>query len=203
MTLDSALRPAGNEDAGSVEHSIQDTKARPVEYPASDTEVEKLFAEFYRDINRRAQLLLHRERNHYDWDDSEGLVHETFLRFKSSEQRFENREHFMAVMYRTMRQVLVDEARRRNATKRGQGAVDQVDVEYLVGANPDLDQVLALDEALSMLPQAEAETLHLRYFAGMTMHEVAETQGIGLSSAKRNLERGQRMLKQLLKNTSR
>lgn len=101
---------------------------------------------------------------------------------------WESRKHFFAAAARTMRQILVDHGRKRRAQKRG-GAVRSVDVDDVEdAATMDLEELLALDEALKHLEgidKRQIEIVELRYFTGLTEEETAEVMGIGLRTVKR------------------
>src|SRR5262245_33602072 len=106
------------------------------------------------------------------------LVHEAFVRLVDvpQEQAWNSRGHFFAAAAEAMRRILVENARRKNRLKHGRDhqRVD-LDSACLVSAAPSLD-VLALDEALAKLAQAEpakAELVTLRYFGGLTMPQAA------------------------------
>ncbi|NKB88378.1 MAG: sigma-70 family RNA polymerase sigma factor [Acidobacteria bacterium] len=117
------------------------------------------------------------------------LVNEAFLKLVRVEKpTWEDRSHFFAVAATAMRQILVDEARRRLSAKRGGGAqdLDLVETERLC---MDRDEdVLALNEALEALEATQptrAELVELRFFGGMSMPEVAQHCGKPLRSLER------------------
>src|SRR5439155_14573733 len=102
------------------------------------------------------------------------LVHEAYVRLVDVEraQRWNSRRHFFAAAAEAMRRILVERARARGSSKRG-GGRERLDLDGLtVAAAERPDEILALDEALSVLavvePQA-AEVVHLRYFGGESM----------------------------------
>jgi RNA polymerase sigma factor (TIGR02999 family) len=117
-------------------------------------------------------------------------VHEAYLRMVGSDgsRAFQNRAHFQAVAAEAMRRVLVDRARAKSREKRG-GGMERVemDLDQIATAEPNVD-LLALNEALDdlekMNPQ-KATLVKLRYFAGLTLVEAAETLGVSPSSADR------------------
>jgi RNA polymerase sigma factor (TIGR02999 family) len=119
--------------------------------------------------------------------DATALVHEAYLRLVG-DQPFENRRHFFAAAAEAMRRILVDQARRKHAEKRGGDVVRSNLTPDQIAAPERSDELLALDDALIGLvesdPQA-AELVKLRYFAGLTMSEAAETLGIPPRSADR------------------
>jgi RNA polymerase sigma factor (TIGR02999 family) len=118
------------------------------------------------------------------------LVHEAYLRLVGDEHEshWDTRGHFFAAAAEAMRRILVENARRRQCQKRGGGlARQQLDPEELL-APAIREDLLALDEALTRLaavsPQA-AQLVHLRYFAGLSIPEAAQTLDISPRSADR------------------
>jgi RNA polymerase sigma factor (TIGR02999 family) len=116
------------------------------------------------------------------------LVHEAYLRLvgQTSEQKWDNRGHFFAAAAEAMRRILIDQARRRGAAKRG-GQRERVDLpeSRLVAPMPD-DELLALDEALEQLTKKDpsaAKLVQLRFFAGLSAAEAAEALGMSTRSA--------------------
>lgn len=118
------------------------------------------------------------------------LVHEAWMRMGGENPRgWENRAHFFAAAATAMRSVLVDRARRRKAMRHG-GGQQRVNVDDVEIANRTVndDQILAVHEALEKLAAEEpqkAELVKLRYFAGLSVEEAAETLGISDPTAKR------------------
>jgi RNA polymerase sigma factor (TIGR02999 family) len=118
------------------------------------------------------------------------LVHEAYLRLVGGEPdiHWNSRGHFFAAAAEAMRRILVEGARRKSRLKHGRHH-QRVDLESgcLVSAAPSLD-LLALDEALSLLAETEpakAELVKLRFFAGLTMPEAAAALNISLATAER------------------
>ena len=116
------------------------------------------------------------------------LVHEAYLRLVEVEpaQPWNSRGHFFAAAAEAMRRILVEQARRKQALKRGGGqerqALDQIEITV-----PEMsDDLLALDEALSQLAVADAqaaELVKLRYFSGLTIKQAADLLGISPRTA--------------------
>lgn len=110
------------------------------------------------------------------------LVHEAYLRlFGSSQVDWANRQHFFATAAKVMRQICVDDARRRRALKRGGGHRPAAlgDEPQLVGPDPAI--VLDVHEAVEQLEKDDpkkAQVVTLRYFAGLNEEETAEVMGI-------------------------
>jgi RNA polymerase sigma factor (TIGR02999 family) len=116
------------------------------------------------------------------------LVHEAYLRLVDVDQaqHWDSRGHFFAAAAEAMRRILVEQARRKQADKRG-GRRQRVPLDDAdVGYTPSEDEVLAIHDALTLLaaedPQA-AQLIQLRYFAGLSVEDAAEVVGISRSSA--------------------
>lgn len=110
------------------------------------------------------------------------LVHEAFFRLIGKPaNEWNDRVHFFAVAATAMRQILVNHARDKAAQKRGGGKRAAVLNEEVVGsAGPDLD-ILALNEALEQLKQIDERKhriVELRFFAGLTVEEIAAAMGL-------------------------
>jgi RNA polymerase sigma factor (TIGR02999 family) len=118
------------------------------------------------------------------------LVHEAYVRLVDVEkvQHWNSRGHFYAAAAEAMRRLLVENARRKKALRRG-GDRQRLDLDLAEPAAPRLsDDLLALDEAMEKLAakdQGKVELVKLRYFAGLTMEQTAETLGISLATANR------------------
>jgi RNA polymerase sigma factor (TIGR02999 family) len=158
-----------------------------------------LMPQVYDELRRLAANYLRNERPGQTLQAT-ALVHEAFLRLsKEKQQPWKNRTHFLAIAALSMRQILVQRARARNAEKRGGGA-DKITLDESVIANDaglsrrsaeregGVD-VLALDAALEKLaaldPQ-QAKIVELRYFGGLTVEEVAEAMEISPATVKRH-----------------
>lgn len=120
-----------------------------------------------------------------------GLLHEAYLKLVDSPAAtIENRNHFLAIASRAMRNVLVDHARTRNALKRGGGLVSvQLDEATWID-RVDLDAVSDLDDALrrlEKLDERQSRIVEQRYFGGLSLEETAAALGISLATVKREL----------------
>jgi RNA polymerase sigma factor (TIGR02999 family) len=130
------------------------------------------------------------------------LVHEAFLRLVGDrDPGWEGRRHFFGAAAQAMRQILVDQARRRGARKRG-GDGRRVELaEGLAFVEPPADDVLALDEAIQALQAAEpqlAELVMLRYYCGLSVEETAAVLGHSASTVKRDWRRARAWLSRRL-----
>ena len=117
------------------------------------------------------------------------LVHEAYLRLVGQDEArpWNSRGHFFAAVGEAMRRILVEQARRRAAAKRGGQVVrEAVDPDEIAAPGPD-EQILAVHDALDGLAQADPDAavlVKLRFFGGMTMGEAADVLGISVRSAQ-------------------
>jgi RNA polymerase sigma factor (TIGR02999 family) len=119
------------------------------------------------------------------------LVHEAYLRLvgEGQDQHWNNRGHFFAAAAEAMRRILIDQVRRKRTQRHGGASrrrelADDDRVEI-----PFNDELIDLDAALTKLGSTDphaAELVKLRVFAGMTIEEVAEIQGVSPRTVKRN-----------------
>ena len=150
----------------------------------------------YEELRRLAAAQLAREPGGQTLQPT-ALVHEAYLRLVATparesgerEPRWDNRGHFFAAAAEAMRRILIDNARRKQRPKHG-GDRQRVtgDIEAPRPEMP-LEDLLAVDEALDKLARQEparAELVKLRFFAGLTMPEVAGVLGISLATAERH-----------------
>jgi RNA polymerase sigma factor (TIGR02999 family) len=118
------------------------------------------------------------------------LVHEAYIRLVDVDkvQHWHSQGHFFSAAAEAMRRILVERARHQRTHKRG-GRLRRIDLEGLEPACEERsDELLALDQALTELEQHDAQAaklVKLRYFAGLTHHQAAETLGIGRRAADR------------------
>jgi RNA polymerase sigma factor (TIGR02999 family) len=117
------------------------------------------------------------------------LVHEAYLRLVDDQDPgWNGRRHFFGAAARAMRDILVEQARRKAAYKHGGGAQRVEWTESLAIIEPPTSDLLAVDEAIQKL-QAErpqlAEIAMLRYFAGLSVDETAAVLGISASTLAR------------------
>ena len=152
----------------------------------------RLFEAVYADLRRVAagqRRRLAGEGAH----QTTSLVHEAYLRLtRHGELPFESRGHLLAVAARAMRQIVIDDARARRTTKRGSGrpavALDDV-VEAGAAAEPEVEELLALDRALERLEGEDvrlARTIEWHFFGGLTFAEIAESTGVSERTVQRD-----------------
>lgn len=116
------------------------------------------------------------------------LVHEAYLRLaRTGDSLWNDEQHFVAAAARTMRFILVDEARRKSSIRRG-GRCQRVFVDDVAGEDKHPIDLLVVDEAARLLEEENeqaAEILDLRLFGGLTLAETARATGISVDMAKR------------------
>jgi len=141
----------------------------------------------YGELRRLAAAYMRRERPGQTLQPT-ALVHEVYMRLAKTEPAWTDRNHFLGIAARSMRQILVDRARARGAQKRWAG-MDRVTLtESLVGAGHDDAMLPALDEALSRLEQLDPEQariIELRYFIGLSVEEAADALTMSPATLKR------------------
>jgi RNA polymerase sigma factor (TIGR02999 family) len=131
------------------------------------------------------------------------LVHEAYLRLVDSDKapHWNSRAHFFGAAAEAMRRILVDQARRKQAAKRGgQGRRVPLDAAD-VGFTSPADELLDIDEALTRLAVEDAQAarlIQLRYFAGLSIEDAAEVVGISRSTAYEHWSYARARLKTLL-----
>jgi RNA polymerase sigma factor (TIGR02999 family) len=151
---------------------------------------EQLLPLVYDELRRLAAQRLAREAPGQTLQTT-ALVHEAYVRLVGSDQGrdWNSRGHFFAAAAEAMRRILVEQARRRKRQRHG-GGRKRVDLDEAacVIEQPSED-ILALDEALGRLTACDplrAELVRLRFFAGLTMSEAAQSLGISLTTAERH-----------------
>ena len=118
------------------------------------------------------------------------LVHEAYLRVVGTNDspHWQSRGHFFAAAAEAMRRILVDQARRKQTEKHG-GKRNRLNLDDVdVAAESDSSELLAIDEALTKLAAQEpiqAQLVALRFFAGLSVQETADTLGISRATADR------------------
>ena len=118
------------------------------------------------------------------------LVNEAYLRLiNAKDVAWHDRAHFLAVAARVMRRILVDHARARHYQKRGGDAARVTLDEALVVASEPVQDVVAIDEALTALAAVDARTsqvVEMRFFGGLTIEETAAALQVSRDTVKRD-----------------
>jgi RNA polymerase sigma factor (TIGR02999 family) len=151
--------------------------------------LDKLLPLVYNELRRLAHSYLSHERPDLTLQTT-ALVHEAYLKLIDQHSvNWENRAQFFAISAQAMRRILLDNARRHTAAKRGSGgqkiSLDEVATLSSDSANESL---IALDLALQKLEtidEAQSKIVELRYFGGLTIEETATVLKISPSSVQR------------------
>ncbi|MCC6350344.1 MAG: sigma-70 family RNA polymerase sigma factor [Candidatus Eisenbacteria bacterium] len=174
------------------ERSAGEPAADP-SHKGTDTFVQQVYDE----LRAIARSRLRGEHGHVTLQSTE-LVHEAYLRLGPADgSRWESRGQFFAAAAEAMRRILIDRARSRGRQKRGGDAdgrpapklsLDLAEVAALA-ADDDPGTVLALDEAIERLRDQDArvaEIVRLRFYAGLSVEEVAEVLGTSTRTVLRD-----------------
>jgi RNA polymerase sigma factor (TIGR02999 family) len=165
----------------------------------------ELVALVYQELHHIARRLMRGERDGHTLQAT-ALVNEAFIRLLGGGGvEWEGRAHFFAVAATAMRRILVDHARSRDAGKRG-GDLQRVDFEEpaVVGEN-DLDQLIAIDRALTTLASwdpRQSRIVELRFFAGLSEDEIAEQLRVSTRTVKREWRLARAWLRAELEGSS-
>jgi RNA polymerase sigma factor (TIGR02999 family) len=151
--------------------------------------IDKLLPLVYDDLRRLAHRYMADERPGHTLQTT-ALVNEAYLRLAGSAQGTrEERIHFFAACSRSMRQILVDSARSRQAVKRG-GDTPRVELQEALAAagQPGVDLV-AIDDALNALAAIDprkSQVVELRFFGGLSVQETAEVLKVSVETVHRD-----------------
>jgi RNA polymerase sigma factor (TIGR02999 family) len=134
------------------------------------------------------------------------LVHEAFLRLVGQQQvSFSDHSHFFAVAAKAMRQILVNFAVARKASKRsGCNYRVSLDKAMALPQNPDLD-IVELNDALNnlaVIDNRKSEIIEMRFFGGLTLEEIAEVLNLSLATVNREWKLARAWLLRELKGDS-
>ena len=145
----------------------------------------------YRDLRRVAAAYLKDERRNHTLQPT-ALIHESYLRMVEQDfPQWQNRAHFFAVAAKLMRQILVDHARGRRATKRGGDQVKlSLDNDLETPIYADDDRVLTLDAALTKLAsfdERKSRVVEMRLFGGMKLSDIALALDVSEPTIKRDM----------------
>jgi RNA polymerase sigma-70 factor (ECF subfamily) len=143
----------------------------------------------YSELRRIADAYFRRERPEHTLQPT-ALIHEAWMRMAGqSHPSFEHRKQFFALAAQVMRRILVDHARAARADKRG-GDLVRTDLAGNLGAvRPPVDDLLALDEALTQLAGVsprQARVIELRYFGGLNLDELAQVLDVSPATVSRD-----------------
>jgi RNA polymerase sigma-70 factor, ECF subfamily len=167
----------------SAEHSARSDEAQ------ARVAVDELVATLYRELRQIAHHHLRRERRGHTLNTT-ALVNEAYVKLATFDQvMWRDRAHFLAIAARAMRHVLVDYAVARKTQKRG-GAGQRLSLQEIdVSVEPRIDEVVAIDDALTRLEALNARLVRVvecRFFAGMNIEETAGALALSPATVKRD-----------------
>ncbi|MEP6936813.1 MAG: ECF-type sigma factor [Chthoniobacterales bacterium] len=146
----------------------------------------EMMPDVYDELRRLAAAYLRGERAEHTLQRT-ALVHEAYLRLLGQRKvHWQNRAHFIGIFARIMRQTLTNYAVAKGRLKRGGSDPRQATLEFYESRKID---VTALDEALEALEALDgrqAQVVELRFFAGLTIEEIAELLAISPATVKRD-----------------
>ncbi|HEY3739519.1 MAG TPA: ECF-type sigma factor [Bryobacteraceae bacterium] len=147
----------------------------------------ELFLLVYDELRRIARTRLKLERPGHTLQAS-ALVHEVYIRLAGATNDVKSRAHFFALASRVMRRVLIDQARGKQALRRG-GLAQRIALEDAIAFHEEHPELaLDLDAAikrLGALDARQAEVVELRFYSGLTEEEVALILGVNSRTIKR------------------
>ena len=170
--------------------------------------LDELMPLVYSELRRIARAFMRQQQPGHTLQPT-ALVNEAFIKlFQNAEPHFVDRAHFLALMSRVMRQVLVDYARTRTTKKRGGSGHDtpeRVAWTTRLGADGearvDLLNLIELDgalDALALEDESLARLVEMRYFGGMKAEETAEALGLSVHVVRHDLRLAQAWLRRKL-----
>ena len=164
--------------------------------------LDAVYASLYPDLKRLARARL-RQQGRGESVSTTLLVHESFVRLAGARDlRLEDRRHFFAYAAKTMRNIIIDNAREHLAERRGGGAehvtLGDADSDAMQLADTGAsDELVRVNEALRELETVDAELAELvemRYFGGYSEVEIAELQGINERTVRRRWDKARAWL---------
>lgn len=172
--------------SASVAEAIADSRANVPKV------INRLFDILYKDFHRVARELLRANGQPIDLSATM-LLHETYERLvQLDELKVSDRQQFFTYAAAVMRSVIVDMARSRLTARRGAGVYEApIDTTMVSNLASPLDEtVVQIHEALDQL----AHVVEMRYFAGLSLHEIAQTMGVTERTVSRDWNKAKALL---------
>lgn len=156
----------------------------------------------YNELRRLAREQLKGERKCHTLNAT-ALVHEAYIKLiDKNKVSWQNRAHFFALAAKSMRQILIDYARKRKAEKRGSDLPLVTFDDQAVTREARAEDLVALDEALQELENSEqrvSKVVELKFFGGLTYEEIAEVLDISVPTVRRDWRFAQAWLSDALR----
>ena len=168
----------------------QDVTRLLIEWSKGDQLVlNDLFPLVYGELRKIARRYLRNERRAITLQTT-ALVHEAYLKLIDQNRvEWQNRAHFYGIAAQAMRRILLDQARKRLAEKRGSGVnVISLDDGFVEISDERAAELIGLDEALQRLSEMDPQKsrlVELRFFGGLSIEETAEVMGVSVPTVNR------------------
>lgn len=160
--------------------------------------IDEIFSLTYRELRQMAHQRLHRT-NRITSLDTTALVHECYLRLvRLGQLHTRDRSHFLGYAARVMRSIVVDFVRQRLAKRRGGDELRVTLATDIRDCNAvSEEQIMQVDEALQELAVLDprlVQVVEMRYFAGFTVEQIAESRGVTTRTIRRDWEKARLLL---------
>jgi RNA polymerase sigma factor (TIGR02999 family) len=160
--------------------------------------IDEVFTLTYSELRQMAHQRLHRARPVTSLDTT-ALVHECYLRLvRLGQLQTRNRSHFLAYAARVMRSIVVDFVRQRLAKRRGGGELHvTLGTDIRDSTTVSEEQIVRVDDALQELAALDprlVQVVEMRYFAGFTVEQIAESRGVTTRTIRRDWEKARLLL---------
>lgn len=167
--------------------------------------LDELTPMLYAELRTLAASRMRRERSNHTLQPT-ALVNEVWMRLGNSQSlAWQDRAHFFGIAAKLMRQILTDHARAHRSAKRG-GEIEKLSIDEGLGvAGGGAWEMEGLNDALNELEETEprlAKAIELKYFAGLTLVELAEVTGLSTATVERDIRVAHAWLRRYLKNNS-
>ncbi|MEX0846071.1 MAG: ECF-type sigma factor [Balneolaceae bacterium] len=155
-----------------------------------DEAYDKLYPIIYDKLKNIANMHMNRQYSNHTLSRTE-LVHETYLKMIEQDNiQVNDRNHFLAIASKCMRQILIDYARKKHAEKRGGKNHDSTYVEGIYSTyEQKARELIDIDEALKKLAQLNerlSTVVEMRFFGEMSLEQTAEALDVSVSTVKRD-----------------
>lgn len=149
----------------------------------------ELFPLVYEHLKRIASRQLEDQEPGHTYSKTD-LVHEAYLKLiNQSQVNLKDRAHFYALAAKSMRHILIDHARKKQAGKRGGAKQNQTYIDEIMRIEKQADELILIDEALNRLATINtrlAKVVECRYFGEMTYEDIAEVMSLSTRTIKRD-----------------
>lgn len=171
----------------------------------SEEAYNQLFQRVYDDLKRLAHSKL--QKNDDLTLTETALLHEVYLKMiDQTKIKAKDKNHFLAIGARCMRQILIDHARKKKAEKRGGNKRDLTYIDELLKVRHEAEELIDLHEKLKKLAQLDermADVVTLRFFGQMTVSATADALGVSERTVKRDWAKARGWLYKEIKGNKR